>query len=161
MQPSIPWSSVFVFVTERQPCILWILLCRFHSSHHLLSLAVTHCHLFPLVVTHCTTNCHSLYHSLSSIVTHVIRCTTRLSFYKRSFGGCSHLKKLFSFWAIWIYKMTSSNYNFSCLKILTIQINNCFLKLYFGPLVKPMWSALKNNYLMILINLIKLFGSQQ
>ena len=98
MQPSIPWSSVFVFVTERQPCILWILLCRFHSSHHLLSLAVTHCHLFPLVVTHCTTSCHSLYHSLSSIVTHVIRCTTRLSFYKRSFGGCSHLKKLFSFW---------------------------------------------------------------
>ena len=33
----------------------------------------------PLVVIRCTTRCHSLYHSLSFVVT---RCTTRLSFYK-------------------------------------------------------------------------------
>ena len=44
---------------------------RYHSLHHSLSLIV------PLVVI----RCHSLYHSLSLVVT---RCTTRLSFYKRS-----------------------------------------------------------------------------
>ena len=66
---------------------------------HSLSLVVPRCHLLyhslsfvvPLVVTGCTTRCHSLslvvirchslYHSLSFVVS---RCTTCLSFYKRS-----------------------------------------------------------------------------
>ena len=44
---------------------------RSHSAYHSLSLVV------PLVVI----RCHSLYHLLSLVVA---RCTTRLSFYKRS-----------------------------------------------------------------------------
>ena len=76
---------------------------------HSLSFVVTRCHSFSLVVIlsyslyhslslvaiRCTTCCHSLYHSLSFNVTlchslsivvplAVTRCTTRLTFYKRS-----------------------------------------------------------------------------
>ena len=92
----------------RQSSILWSLLCHFHSlchcchslsliaicCHslyyslslfdtccttrcHLLSFVVTHCHSLSLVVPLVVTSCHSL----SLVVT---RCTTRLSFYKRS-----------------------------------------------------------------------------
>ena len=105
MQPSIPWRAVYLFLPlkGRQSSILWNVLCRFlwlYHCCHSLSLVVTRCHslyyLLPLfVVTCCTTRCHSLSlivalvvsgcttrcHSLSLFVT---RCTTRLSFYKRS-----------------------------------------------------------------------------
>ena len=77
---------------------------------HSLSFFVTRCHSLSFVVTCCTTRCHSLNHSLSFVVPldvihchslsfvvplvvvrchslsfEVTRCTTRLSFYKRSF----------------------------------------------------------------------------
>ena len=51
---------------------------------HSLSFFVSRCHSLLFVVTCCTTSCHSLsfvVHSLSFFAT---RCTTRLSFYKRS-----------------------------------------------------------------------------
>ena len=58
------------------------------------------CHSLPFVVIRCTTRCHSLYHSLSLVASRchslyhslslyaplvVTLCTTRLSFYKRSY----------------------------------------------------------------------------
>ena len=68
---------------------LSFLVIRCHLLHHSLSLAVS------FVVICCTTRCHSLYHSLSFVLPLVVicyhsfsfdvtRCTTRLSFYKRS-----------------------------------------------------------------------------
>ena len=70
-------------VTRCHSLSLVVILC--HSLYHSLSLVV------PLVVTRCTTLSHSLSldvplvdtrcHSLSLVIT---RCTTRLSFYKRS-----------------------------------------------------------------------------
>ena len=48
---------------------------RCHSLYHSLSLVVTCCHLLSFVVTRCTIRCHSLYHSLSLVVPSVvIRC---------------------------------------------------------------------------------------
>ena len=104
MQPSIPWNSVFVFVTEkRKSSVLWCVLCRFHLFYQLLSLTVTYCHSLSFVVTLChslsivlpfvVTPCHSLYHSSSFVATRchtpqlvvplvATRCTTRLSLYK-------------------------------------------------------------------------------
>ena len=72
---------------------------RYHSLSLVVPLVVIRCHSMSLVVICCTTHCHSLYHSLSFVVPLVIirchslyhssllvvtRCTTRLSFYKRS-----------------------------------------------------------------------------
>ena len=81
-----------------------VFVTRCHSLYH----SVICCHSFSFVVTRCTTRCRSLYHSLSYVVTRcttrchslslvvplvvtlchslslVTRCTTRLSFYKRS-----------------------------------------------------------------------------
>ena len=56
---------------NRNGCSLSLVVIRCHYLYHLLSLVV------PLV----TIRCHSFYHSLSLVIT---RCTTRLSFYKRS-----------------------------------------------------------------------------
>ena len=59
-------------------------------------LVVTRCHSLSFVVT----RCHSLYHSLSFVVTRchslslfVTRCTTRLSFYKRSYWDLEKFKR--------------------------------------------------------------------
>ena len=79
---------------------------RFITRCHSLSLNVIFCYSLSFVVTCCTNRCHSLYHSLSFVVSlDAIRClslsfvvplvfirchslpldvTTRLSFYKRS-----------------------------------------------------------------------------
>ena len=68
------YSHSFSFVLS-----LAVILC--HSLSFLcysLSFAVTRCHSLSLVVI----RSHLLYHSLSLVVT---RCTTRLSFHKRSF----------------------------------------------------------------------------
>ena len=75
--PSIPWSSVSVSV--------------FYGSHpffEVYRVVTTCCHLLSLIVICC---CHSpsfiftRCHSLSLVVPLVVtRCTTRLSFYKRS-----------------------------------------------------------------------------
>ena len=68
MQPSIPWSSVSVFVTERMGII------------HSLKYTVPFSFVLPLAVTCC--------HSLSFVVPLVVtRCTSCLSFYKRLKGG--------------------------------------------------------------------------
>ena len=75
-------SDSFSFVVP-----LVVICCR-----HSLLFVIIHCHSLSFVVTHCNslsfviTRCHSLslvvpYISLSVVVT---RCTTRLSFYKRS-----------------------------------------------------------------------------
>ena len=48
---------------------------------HWMSLFVTCCHLLSLVVRLVVTSCHSMYHSLSFVVTRYI---TRLPFYQRS-----------------------------------------------------------------------------
>ena len=79
---------------------------RFHSLSFFVLLVFIRCHslslVVPLVVTRCHSLCHSLSsvftlrHSLSLVVTLVVtrchslslvltQCTTRLSFYKRSF----------------------------------------------------------------------------
>ena len=104
----------FVFIRFNTRCHLPSLIAIFVTRCHLLSLVVTRCHSLsltvPLVVTRCTTRCHLLSfvvllvviccyllsffvplvaircHSLSFVVT---RCTTRLSFYKRSFLWCT------------------------------------------------------------------------
>ena len=80
-----------------------------HSLSLVAPLVVIRCYLLSYVVTRCTTCCHSLYHSLSLLVIRfhfmyhslsqivitshslyhslpfvVTRCTTLLSFYKRS-----------------------------------------------------------------------------
>ena len=78
--------------------LLLLTLIRFHSFYHSLSFIVIFYYSLSFVVTHC----HSLYHWLSLVVAFVvtrclslslivslvvivvIRCTTRLSFYKRS-----------------------------------------------------------------------------
>ena len=57
---------------------------RCHSLSFVVPLVVTRCHSFSFTLTLCTTRCHLLsldYHSLSLLVT---RCTSQLSFYKRS-----------------------------------------------------------------------------
>ena len=93
--PSLEVVYLFLLKKELQSSILWSILCRFYSLYHFLSLAVTHCHLLsldvPLAVIRCNARCHSLSlvvplvvtrcHSLSLVV---IRCTSRLSFYKPS-----------------------------------------------------------------------------
>ena len=98
--PSLEVVYLFLLQKVLQSSILWSILCRFYS-YHFLSLAIIHCHLLSLVFT----RCHSLYHSLSFVITRchslspvvplvvtrcyllslvVTRCTSRLSFYKRS-----------------------------------------------------------------------------
>ena len=66
--------------------LLLVILC--HLLHRSLPLVVTRCNSLslavPLIVTRCHC-CNSLYHLLSHVVT---RCTTRLSFYKRSSDEC-------------------------------------------------------------------------
>ena len=57
---------LFLSLKGRQSSILWSLLCRFHWLYHC-------CHSLSLIAICC--------HLLSLVVT---RCTTRLSFYKRS-----------------------------------------------------------------------------
>ena len=62
-----------------------VLICC-HSLSFVIPLVVTRCHSLSSVVTCYTTRCHSLYHSLYySLSLVVTRCTTRLPFYKRSF----------------------------------------------------------------------------
>ena len=51
-----------------------------HSLSLLVIRCTIRCHSLSFVVTHCTTRCHSL----SLVVPLVTRCTTRVSFYKRS-----------------------------------------------------------------------------
>ena len=73
-------SLLFIcFITRCHSLSLIVIFCNS------LSLVVIRCHLLyhslSLVVPIAVTCCHSLYHSLSFVVT---RCTTRLSFYKRS-----------------------------------------------------------------------------
>ena len=94
---------LFHFETENYSILLALI--GFRSFYHLLSFAVTYCHLLSLVfirfnslsfvATRCTTLrhylsfvastvvicCHPLYHSSPLVVT---RCTARLSFYIRS-----------------------------------------------------------------------------
>ena len=95
---------LFLSLKGRQASILWSALCRFHWLYHcchFLSLIAICCHSLSLVVIHChslslfvplfATHCHSFSlvvplvvtrcHSLILVVT---RCTTCLSFYKRS-----------------------------------------------------------------------------
>ena len=82
--------SLLIVVTRCHS--LYYSLSLYHLLHHSLSLVVIRYHSLSLVVT----RCHSLSlavplavtccHSLSLVVT---RCTTRLSFYKRSFLKCS------------------------------------------------------------------------
>ena len=126
---------LFLSLKGRQSSILWSVLCRFHwlyHCYHSLSVIAICCHSLyyslPLFITCCTTRCHSLSfavtrciarchslsvvaplvvtrcHSLSLVVT---RCTTRLSFYKRSkkIGCCLivHIKE----WSSLIYKMSA------------------------------------------------------
>ena len=57
---------------------------RCQSFYHSLSLAVIRFHSLSLALPLVVTRCHLLYHSLSLVVT---CCTTRLSFYKRSFSS--------------------------------------------------------------------------
>ena len=99
MQPSIPWSSsVSVFVIEKM-AIIRSLKCTMQFSFvyhccHSLSLTAICCHSFLLFITRCTTPYHSLSlvfircttrcHSLSLVPLVFTRCTTHLSFYKRS-----------------------------------------------------------------------------
>ena len=112
MQPSIPWSSAVSILVNEMMAIIHSLKCAvpFSFAVPLLSLAVTHCHSLSLFVTHfhslslvvplVVTGCHSLSlvvplvvtccHSLSLVVT---RCTTRLSFYKRSLLQVFLIKK--------------------------------------------------------------------
>ena len=70
---------------------LSLFVTHFHSLSLAVPLFVTRCHSLSLVVPLVVTRCHSLYHSLSLAVIRchslslvVTRCTTRLSFYKRS-----------------------------------------------------------------------------
>ena len=56
-----------------------------HSLSLVVPPVVTLCHSLSLAVTRCTTCCHSLPLAVSLVATRCItRCTTRLSFYKRS-----------------------------------------------------------------------------
>ena len=83
----------FAFICCTIPChsLSPIVIC-----YHSLSFVVTHCCLLSLVVIRChsiyhsvsfvTTSCTIRYHSLSLVLPLIVtRCTTRLSFYKRSF----------------------------------------------------------------------------
>ena len=65
----------FVFIRFITRCHSLLLIVFFFL------LVVIRCHSLSFIVTCYTTSCHSLYPSLSFVVT---RCTTRLSFYKRS-----------------------------------------------------------------------------
>ena len=73
---------------------------KISRNGHSLSLVVIRCHSLYHSLSLVVIRCHSLYHSLSFVVTRchslslvVIRCTTRLSFYKRSLKSDSHLLK--------------------------------------------------------------------
>ena len=87
---------------------LSLFVTHFHSLSLAVPLVITRCHslslVLPLVIIRCHSlyhslslvviRCHSLYHSLSLVVT---LCTTRLSFYKRSYrnivkSGCRPLE---------------------------------------------------------------------
>ena len=89
------FSFVFIHYTTRcQSLSLFVTCCitRCHSLSFFVTLCTTRCNSLLLVVALVVTRCHSLSpvvplavircHSLSFAVT---RCTTRLSFYKRSY----------------------------------------------------------------------------
>ena len=98
-------KSLYFTYSHSYSFVLSLAVIRCHS----LSFFITRCHLLSFVVTCCNTSCHSLYHSYSfavpldvihchslsfvvplvvirchSLSFDVTRCTTRLSFYKRS-----------------------------------------------------------------------------
>ena len=85
-----------LFVFHSLSVVVLLVVTLYHLLHHSLSFVVILCHLLSLVVPLAVTHCHSLSlvvplvvtccHSLSLVVT---RCTTRLSFYKRSEMKCS------------------------------------------------------------------------
>ena len=98
-------KSLYFTYSHSYSFVLSLAVIRCYS----LSFFITRCHLLSFVVTCCNTSCHSLYHSYSfavpldvihchslsfvvplvvirchSLSFDVTRCTTRLSFYKRS-----------------------------------------------------------------------------
>ena len=95
-------KSLYFTYSHSYSFVLWLAVIRCHPW----SFFLTRCHslslAIPLVVTRCIIRCHLLYHSiplvvpllviccttrchsLSLVVFDVTRCTTRLSFYKRS-----------------------------------------------------------------------------
>ena len=79
-------SIVFIYHS------LFLTVIIYYSLSHSLSLVVIHCHSFSFLVTRCTTRCtircHSLYHSLSFIVT---RCHS-------SYHWSVFLQTIFSDW---------------------------------------------------------------
>ena len=100
---------LFLSLKGRQSFILWSVLCRFHWLYHCchsLSLIAICCHSLSFVVLFVITLyhllhqslsfvvilCHPLYHSSSLDVPLVVtRCTTRLSFYKRSYRSVTFI----------------------------------------------------------------------
>ena len=69
--------------------------------------------------------------------------------------------KFFFPWAIHILhyeiKLRPKIWNFECLNVSTIQIDICYLNLYFCPLIR---TQIEYYYKLMLIGLIKLYGSQ-
>ena len=87
------YHSLLLFVTLCTTCChsLPFAVTRCHSLSLVAPLFVTRCHLLYQSLSLVVIRCHSLYHSLLFVVTRchslslvVSRCTTRLSFYKRS-----------------------------------------------------------------------------
>ena len=68
---------LFLLLKRWQLSILWSVLCRFHSLYHCchsLSLIVICYHVLSLAVSLAIILCHSLYHSLSFVVTRTNLC---------------------------------------------------------------------------------------
>ena len=106
----------------------------FWNQNHSLLLALIHFHSFSFVVPLVVIRCHSLYHSLSLVVPLVVirchsmyhssslvvnRCTTLLSFYKRSsclFKNFKHshvivVKKKYRIFVYWLRENKIKGYN--------------------------------------------------
>ena len=87
--PSFSFSDInSLYFTYFYSLSLAVICCHslpfFATRCHLLyslSFIVTRCHSLSFAITHCTTRCHSLSLVVPLVV---IRCTTRLPFYKRS-----------------------------------------------------------------------------
>ena len=89
------FTTAYFWCNEKWPFLLWNIPTPYcwqkkRSSTemtnlcHSLSFIVTCCNSLSLVVPVLVTSCHSLYHSLSFVVTRSITRITRIPFYQRS-----------------------------------------------------------------------------